>query len=322
MEKTTRQCERCGADFAPKRSDSWYCSPTCSRGASRERERAHVALTCEVCGSDFTTPNQRRVKCDVCCRKGVKQARPPLQRTCPCCGEDFTAHSNRAIYCSTACRSWVSARRRRGQEAAKRPRSRPCETCGEPTPTLGHLYCRRECSPLRVRNGKVYDHPVERTVGCDLCGSEFTTRRTRQRFCTERCSDLSANNLGRYDERRGRECERCGDPLPETHRLGRRFCTESCQVQFNQEIRRARRRGLPAERISRREVFDRDGWMCSLCGERIDQTLSGRHPFSASVDHVIPLAYDWSPGHVWTNVQAAHLRCNISKRDRIVLDGR
>lgn len=317
-----RQCEKCGQAYSPPRSDSRYCSSTCSRAASRDRESAQVTLTCEACGADFDTRNKSRVRCDSCCRKGIKQARPPLDRICPCCGEAFTAHSNRAIYCSTACRSWVNAARRKGWRAKKRPPARACLTCGQSTPTLRHAYCCPECKPMRVRDGKVYRHPKERTANCDVCGREFTTRRARQRFCTRRCSDLSVSNLGRYQERLGRRCERCGDPLPETHRLGRRFCTESCQVRFNQEIRRARRRGLPAERISRHEVFERDGWVCALCHEDIDPTLADREPFSASLDHIIPLAYDWSPGHVWGNVQATHLRCNISKRDRIVLDGR
>lgn len=249
--------------------------------------------------------------------------RKPIARplTCPICGRDFIGRSNRSIYCSIACRSWEKNYKRRGERRA-RPANRPCDTCGQPTPSLRHKYCSRECKPLRVRDGKVYPHPTERTDRCALCGGHFTSRRSRQKFCSEWCSDMSARNLGRYAERCGRECERCGEPLPETHRLGRRFCTESCQVKFNQEIRRARRRGLPAERISRREIFERDDWTCGICREAIDPALTGKHPFSASLDHIVPLAYAWSPGHVWDNVQAAHLRCNMSKRDRIVLDGR
>jgi 5-methylcytosine-specific restriction endonuclease McrA len=40
-------------------------------------------------------------------------------------------------------------------------------------------------------------------------------------------------------------------------------------------------------------------------------------PFSASLDHIIPYAIPGCPGHVWANVALAHLRCNISKNDRV-----
>jgi 5-methylcytosine-specific restriction endonuclease McrA len=153
----------------------------------------------------------------------------------------------------------------------------------------------------------------ERSTICDFCRSEFTTAKSLQRYCSEWCSDLAQNQPGTFPMRVGRICPYCGTGLSVRERVNRRFCSAECQAKHNQGARRARRRGLPAEDIDRQEIFKRDGWRCHLCHEQIDPGLRGRHPMSASLDHVIPLSWPDSPGHVSSNVAAAHLRCNIRK---------
>lgn len=78
--------------------------------------------------------------------------------------------------------------------------------------------------------------------------------------------------------------------------------------------RRVRMADGPAERFSPVEVFDRDGWRCGLCGETIDSQLRWPDPWSASLDHVLPLAAGGQ--HTRHNTQAAHLQCNIRKGAR------
>ncbi|WP_367572172.1 HNH endonuclease [Streptomyces globisporus] len=78
---------------------------------------------------------------------------------------------------------------------------------------------------------------------------------------------------------------------------------------YNQDVRRMRRRGLPMERISRAEIFERDGMLCHLCW----LPITGK----PTIDHIIPIATPRSPGHVWENVAAAHSNCNSAKRDRV-----
>jgi hypothetical protein len=70
----------------------------------------------------------------------------------------------------------------------------------------------------------------------------------------------------------------------------------------------------PCEVFADLEIFKRDGWRCGLCGEPVDPSLCYPDPMSASLDHVHPIAK--GGGHVRANVQCAHLRCNLSKRDR------
>jgi 5-methylcytosine-specific restriction endonuclease McrA len=63
--------------------------------------------------------------------------------------------------------------------------------------------------------------------------------------------------------------------------------------------------------INRTKVFARDGWQCRLCGGRLDERLAYPHPQSPSVDHIVAKALGGLD--VSSNLQAAHLRCNVLK---------
>jgi 5-methylcytosine-specific restriction endonuclease McrA len=54
---------------------------------------------------------------------------------------------------------------------------------------------------------------------------------------------------------------------------------------------------------------------CGLCGEPIDPDLKHPDPMSKSVDHIIPLSKGGA--HEQTNLQWAHLFCNVSKGARL-----
>lgn len=81
------------------------------------------------------------------------------------------------------------------------------------------------------------------------------------------------------------------------------------------DARRALVRGATeAEQIVRTVVFDRDNWTCGLCNEPIDAGLAFPDRWSASIDHIVPLALGGT--HTLANLQAAHLTCNASKGAR------
>ena len=70
-------------------------------------------------------------------------------------------------------------------------------------------------------------------------------------------------------------------------------------------------------KFTRQEIFDRDGWVCQICGASIDLALTYPDPFSASLDHKVPLARGGK--HHPDNCQAAHLRCNLRKHLKVVV---
>lgn len=78
--------------------------------------------------------------------------------------------------------------------------------------------------------------------------------------------------------------------------------------------RRARERGGRSESYFSSEIADRDGWICQICRKRIGKSYKWPHSRSLSIDHIIPVSRGGDD--VKANVQAAHLRCNMSKHDR------
>jgi 5-methylcytosine-specific restriction endonuclease McrA len=57
--------------------------------------------------------------------------------------------------------------------------------------------------------------------------------------------------------------------------------------------------------LSRRALFQRDGWICQYCGQQ---------PKALEVEHVIPRSKGGK--NVWENVTTACRGCNATKRDR------
>lgn len=72
--------------------------------------------------------------------------------------------------------------------------------------------------------------------------------------------------------------------------------------------RKARLRGAAViEVFSDREIFERDGWICGICGEPI---VRGEQ----SIDHILPVSKGGQ--HTRANVRAAHYICNRNRGNR------
>jgi 5-methylcytosine-specific restriction endonuclease McrA len=72
--------------------------------------------------------------------------------------------------------------------------------------------------------------------------------------------------------------------------------------------REARRRKAFVADVRPLEIFERDGWVCGICGDIVT-------PKDASIDHVIPFARGGT--HEPANVQTAHHLCNSRKGARL-----
>lgn len=59
------------------------------------------------------------------------------------------------------------------------------------------------------------------------------------------------------------------------------------------------------------EIAERDAWTCQLCQVAVDPKSPWPHPLSKSLDHIIALSRGGA--HDPSNVQLAHLKCNIAK---------
>lgn len=162
--------------------------------------------------------------------------------------------------------------------------------------------------------------PTART--CIGCGESFEAVRADRRYCNPKCATKNS-------ERRC-EVEDCARPHAAKGLCQKHYRDQSPSGakwrRGNPETRRAalrrktqKRRALifdpTAEDIDRDEIGERDGWVCGLCSEAVDQDLTYPNPSSASLDHVLPLSLGGK--HVVNNVQISHLTCNIAKGNRV-----
>ncbi len=81
--------------------------------------------------------------------------------------------------------------------------------------------------------------------------------------------------------------------------------------QINKRKYRASKRGNVHAPYTDISIFERDSWMCGICGTKINKRLKWPTPRSKSIDHIIPISKGGVDAPV--NLQASHLRCNISK---------
>lgn len=85
-------------------------------------------------------------------------------------------------------------------------------------------------------------------------------------------------------------------------------------TRMNSHKRRVRIRGGQFEVFSNTSIFERDGYVCGICGQKINRRLKYPNPMSVSLDHIIPICK--GGGHIVNNVQASHLSCNVRKSDK------
>lgn len=136
---------------------------------------------------------------------------------------------------------------------------------------------------------------------CRQCGAGCKASRS---FCSTRCA--ARNSRKRVEEVRA--CLTCGSTIGAHERKDKIFCTQQCA----NDIRWLE--GIHEETFSRKEIFDRDGWVCQLCNEPVGKGYSYPHARCATIDHIKPIARGGK--HTRANCQLAHFSCNCSKGAR------
>lgn len=165
---------------------------------------------------------------------------------------------------------------------------------------------------------------------CEYCGKPFLSPNPRRRFCSRSCKDALRNAAG-IEERHAakaaapsRYCPTCGAQVPSSRRSHAAYCSEDCAKVARHTFEKARRRitGVGSDgaivSVNRFDVYDRDGWVCQLCGEPVDRAARFPDPFAPSLDHIVPVARGGS--HDITNLQTAHVRCNVARGARALTD--
>lgn len=170
------------------------------------------------------------------------------------------------------------------------------------------------------------------SVKCVVCDTVFSYEKLRagrlRRCCSDQCKDIRSRR-----SLKSRACLTCAQPFFPPY-LSRdsamrgfgAYCSLSCRPQVvlarryedraerrraSEHRRRAALKAAVSERFSPTEVFQRDRWICALCGEPVDKSLRFPEPMSASLDHRVPLALGGD--HTRANTQCSHWLCNSRK---------
>lgn len=149
---------------------------------------------------------------------------------------------------------------------------------------------------------KVHEEFLNRSGTCEICGKSYTVREY-----AESCGTRYAVDNGVCSA----ECRRLKKRRMERESRHRRGVRDSHR-------HRAAKYGCAYDpSVTLKKLIERDGLRCAICGEMCD--LEDRSwtewsgPKYPSIDHIIPMSK--GGGHVWGNVQVAHIICNSYKGD-------
>jgi DNA-directed RNA polymerase subunit RPC12/RpoP len=175
---------------------------------------------------------------------------------------------------------------------------------------------------------------------CIDCGAPVRWGRTQETRCRG-CGHRAYQQRKAAEQRRGRHrrraakkleraavgvsrdwvfvqgrCASCGEQFAcmLTNSPGR-FCSKTCSRREAKALRRARQKGADVTPGQRWQVYERDNWICRICGDPVDRAAAPGDLAEPTVDHRIPL--DRGGAHAMENWQTAHRYCNSWKSNRI-----
>lgn len=238
---------------------------------------------------------------------------------CPICGRAIvqTNRGRPRKYCSPACQM------RRHRPNWSPDGMKPCQQCGRAfrVAASGDRYCSDECRSLRAMRSV--------SLACVSCGERFVARPYPGRrgstapggirkTCSERCAQERARVAPRRPveqwRAKARACSTCGRPM---QRLGGARRCAACagdNLRAYWRQKNATRRGATAlgRRMTIRDLGERDGWRCHLCGKSVSPKFRAPHRMSPTFDHLMPVSAGGTDAP--ENLALAHFGCNSRRQ--------
>lgn len=328
MEEELYRCETCGNEFVRKSGrrgpKKRYCTDYCRWNAPnskatekrKQTESKREGLKCYSCGSTFTGSKQSQKFCSREC--AIKYANKNyiyrFELVCKYCGSTFHANKDTRQYCSQECRI------KDGMEV-RASNCEKCENCGESIVrgrrgNDSRRFCSRECSNYFGRNISLSERVCKLFIKtCSVCGILFSTRFPNKKYCGSiGCATLSRsryyvkkNNLSK--EFKCIKCNRLVLSIVGSRK--RKYCSDKCAKKAAKH-KRLYRNGNSYSGFNPFTVFERDKFICQLCGIKTLKSKRGStHPRAPELDHIIPLSKGGE--HSERNTQCCCRRCNGKK---------
>lgn len=313
-------CKQCGKEAlnGKRGPDKLYCSAYCAR---HDRDGINQE-SCPVCGVAIT--GRKRKYCGATCRDVAMSNRPIVEKanTCQWCECWFLANAKRA-YCSSACKS--AHRAHKSTVAVSL-----CNHCGaafKPVRNAVGAYCSVDCmNNDRAEQSSILsraqwpDVPEHMFADCSRCGTFmgiFNANQTRS-LCQPCTVGLNYIGMpcacgqcdGEYTIERSNQRSDLCDPCVRANKRKAKRASRS--------RRRAMMRDATCETFKPSDIFERDQYICQLCGVLTDESAHYNDPLYPTIDHIIPLSKGGQ--HSRSNTQCSCRKCNVDKSDEMPPD--
>lgn len=172
------------------------------------------------------------------------------------------------------------------------------------------------------------------TIECVSCGVAVTVSKKGASYCLG-CSTISAASAKRGVSKKPpldrckREvtrwlkpvgvCSECS--LPYHKRTAKhRFCSRQCQQRVRARAKyhaiKARYGLFDPPAHVRYHIYDRDQWLCHLCGNKVETWRGVSHPLLATLGHIVPRSLGGSDDE--SNLRTAHMGCNSKRGNKLL----
>ena len=260
--------------------------------AAKQRAKRHTPRepeVCNDCGASYVpkTRDKQHPTCRDCRSKHGGRPMIGIKR-CAWCYSEFKYYQHKVKYCTNEC-----FKQTLGEGKSEQIRWKQCKHCQEWRTHRVKHHC---TVPAHIRRGKC----------CKHCGDYIIPER-RYTYCGELCAYFGTHGTQRQVW--FQDCRTCGRVFSSQQPL-ERACSPACRI------------GQPDFKISksaRQAIYERDQWKCQLCRKIVGKTRKHPHPRSASLDHIVPRSLGGSDEP--SNLQLAHLRCNVEKSTAVANGG-
>jgi 5-methylcytosine-specific restriction endonuclease McrA len=169
---------------------------------------------------------------------------------------------------------------------------------------------------LRIKGVALVGDEV--TCAYEPCSATFAKRSPTGKFCSLDCRRASLrvkqpNRTPVYFK----ACSECGSPVANANKSGTPKPCQECQRELlrgRNARKNHKRRAVGKPVLSTRQIAERDGNNCHLCGKDVDLSLSGRHQRGPTIDHIVPVSLGGTNDP--ENLALAHRDCNVKKSNR------
>lgn len=165
-----------------------------------------------------------------------------------------------------------------------------------------------------------------RKTTCDNCKRIETEQREKQRKIEADKKEWAKAGKRQAEQLSFATCECCGSLFMPISKQNK-YCSIECQHKVLNALGKDKRirkiaNALVDRNIDLKQLFKRDGGLCSICGKECrwdDSEVMDDGTFIAfkdypSIDHIVPLSKGGK--HEWSNVQLACRSCNSKKGAR------